>query len=1587
MKIIFLLVSITFSFTASAVSYPVDDLPESAAQTWGSNKPNVDLSTSNAILNALDGNKLGYRNQDITNSSSSTCGSSNCVGVSNLRGDTPDWSIPSGAQTVTIQGNKTLDAGVYDATSSEVKLDGSTLTINGDVTLYVDKMTVVSSGNIVANNSATLVVVAVNSGETVSLKGSSSFKGHFFTRGFLELAENVTLTGTVTTDDLKIYDNAQLIGELPPEPPIQSCEVQGNKDFIATMTVSGSNTYQEFYFTNSSGNQRYQTLWYTQAINSDSDYIFNEQSLVPGGEYELRFDHDADSDKSYYYRRNSGDTNWEYITSDSTPIQNGNIVGEGDGVTSYECEEEDVTPPIEYSNDAQYEFGVASCSGGECQIDFKKEYEITPLVFVMPTANESALDSDAPASLYVESISKLNATIRQVRALSRDDSNRRWQSQPMTEVSYFVMEPGTQTIAGHRIVAGYTSTKAKAAKFSGNSSVSVNFSSFGFSQFIHRPVVLHQLQSRNNANWMTSGQLRPTRSGVRLFIELGASSNTIQQEETIAFLAAGPTNQPLVDGMYQFEFGTNTSVSQGEFTSFYDGCRRLKSTGLSSIDGILLKKQERAGTHGGWLRRCQLNSNQYSVVMDEDYTRRGHIVEDIGYFAFEKNIELPPVCSVTPFAVQSWDHSSKLSWTSNTQAIQINGTYSRSGAIGIRLDPSNNIQGNDSQCDGSSCVESDALYVSSPDVISVDWPVNQNFQPGSGQHQLSDNQAYNTVTSSGGGTITLTGGFYRIEHLEIIAGSRMNLTQDTEIVVNTFTLTDSSTFNTNGHSLRVWAENNGASKASVSVADNLNADVFSRDSVTVSSGRGVINGRVTAFDVTLSPDGKIINNDLSCPVETSDYEVVLSPEIDIALTCEAITATAKVYNNKVIDTSFNGTVTLSSNGNTLDTAMAQSGVATFSVDSNVVQTIDAMASITITGKDYVSNAVNYQFVPERFEILPTPLNLIAGRSQAIAISPLECDAGGTPISDTSYLGDSEVSLSNVSYIYPSSPLNSASIEILDKNGDWVGSPSAGVTPLELTFVSENGKVVANSEIKYAESGQATFTLSDKQCITDEDGVEKCKEYTGTKEVKSRPWTFAVCSPPSINGTDGDSTGGFGFMPARESFSLNVKPVVWSAALDVNVDSNVNGQTGPLRLFQKRSNSPFCSLATTENFYVDDSATNTSVELVHSLATPSNGNAGVMSGGDAIDNHSTTTELEFTNLSVTEVGSFHFQAQSNNTFYDAIEGGIDPGARELGRFYPRYFQVVGEDWDYFGAQTAFNYMNQNFDKVSFDVEALSGGTSPQAIENYQHFDSVVQARFNLYDNVMPNRLRFPDFGHATWAGTDQSIGIFSATPTGHCSDGNANSLCWVKADTAMGYEDGPFNDGAGSESTDIRIALESSLDPVEFWDDGDQLESQPVLRFGRVALDSVGGTVNSTLKVPLRVEFWNGERFIASDLGSDGDSTTEVQSVNNSSGNVDIWVEENQTADTLTFSGSGTVVDGELNNITVTHSTQVRQQTQMWLELDSGANDMSWLRYNWASPQATSDRNGEQDPSTVVTFGIYRGNDRVIYRGESGLTGQ
>ena len=162
----------------------------------------------------------------------------------------------------------------------------------------------------------------------------------------------------------------------------------------------------------------------------------------------------------------------------------------------------------------------------------------------------------------------------------------------------------------------------------------------------------------------------------------------------------------------------------------------------------------------------------------------------------------------------------------------------------------------------------------------------------------------------------------------------------------------------------------------------------------------------------------------------------------------------------------------------------------------------------------------------------------------------------------------------------------------------------------------------------------------------------------------------------------------------------------------------------------------------------------------------------------------------------------------------------------------------------------------------------------------------------------------------------------------------------------------------------------------------------------MALDDIGGNSGSTLTIPLRAEFWDGRAFVVNedDERSIFNGSKACQQV--------IWHSDSATTTLASLNGSGSVDDGEAevtaNQNTPAGSDVPREQVRLWLRMGGSKpnkkmseNDIScstdyeeqpWLQYNWRQL-------GDEDPSTVVTFGIYRGNDRVIYRGESGLTGQ
>ncbi|MCC4225435.1 MSHA biogenesis protein MshQ [Vibrio campbellii] len=385
-----------------------------------------------------------------------------------------------------------------------------------------------------------------------------------------------------------------------------------------------------------------------------------------------------------------------------------------------------------------------------------------------------------------------------------------------------------------------------------------------------------------------------------------------------------------------------------------------------------------------------------------------------------------------------------------------------------------------------------------------------------------------------------------------------------------------------------------------------------------------------------------------------------------------------------------------------------------------------------------------------------------------------------------------------------------------------------------------------------------------------------------------------------------------------------------------------------------------------------------LSVAHKVTYPTTGalSAGVL-GKDVYDHDTPTNAKDSIEQSVSEVGAFEFTVTPPEAYLGSKAFVIEPAKGVIGRIYPKYFKVYPDenaDWDYPNGQS-FAYMNQPFGVSKFYVEALN--TSKGALTNYSYFDDSLLAKFNLYESgSYTSRFSSVKTYSGTWKENSgqslvdsRSVGIY----TGSSSDG-----LLVAKGSGSHYPDGPFNLFEQGKDTLISITGSSaSKDPVTVIESDSVLAPQPDIRFGRVDLDDVGGNQGSTLHVPLRVEFWNGSRFIA----NPDDSQTDVKGV--TAAETHIWpTGTDAVPKTVTLGAGGKVSEGYSRTVTAKEAESYRQQTRVWLDLDASANGLPWLKYNWEKDNA-----GEENPSSVVTFGIHRGNDRVIYRGEPGLTGQ
>ncbi|WP_240911913.1 DUF6701 domain-containing protein [Vibrio sp. HDW18] len=768
-------------------------------------------------------------------------------------------------------------------------------------------------------------------------------------------------------------------------------------------------------------------------------------------------------------------------------------------------------------------------------------------------------------------------------------------------------------------------------------------------------------------------------------------------------------------------------------------------------------------------------------------------------------------------------------------------------------------------------------------------------------------------------------------------------------------------------------------------------------------------GAVTTNHLTLKNNAKIIGKS-SCIGGKDNYQLQLTPTHDYSLICQTQRLKFQVQDSKGQSTgSFSGTINITKPANanlTLVDGKGTGGSGSYKPNANGElwfslslpkgsgsQIVPIEGVLNPQGSS--SNVTGtYHFVPYKFAAKDQ--YVIANKPQAVEVKVLACNDGGNVV-DVNYNGTPQV------------------------RSAWV-APSSAEAQGDLTFTPLFTQGVANSELTMEDSGHQTVALEDASfdcsALGDDCPIDGKASLKGSFSVYSRPWTFTICSTENtdLDRATGTSSEGPGFLAAGQAFDAQVIPIKY--------------QEDGLTTGEILSTGKLCKEAKfTSNFFIKDDSneqTNKLVQLSSVVASPTEPRSSdlLMSSdeeGLSKDRVNSNQKYLFSHLYWSDVGSLKVMAAMAG--YDAeceAPSGLAAwynctqlGYRQIGRFYPAWLKIISNDWDYATDHNNFVYMDQLI-PYRFVVEAQNTGGEPT--RNYSQFADELIADVKLLavdsdGNEWDTRVE--GYASQLWDGSETDASKWSEAQLFVTS--HFKFLKYKVADVPYTtVADGPYQSGFGlrvSDKVDGVDFIEPDLDLKSsgtLIDTGKSFATQPDIRYGRMVMEDVGGTSVSQIAVPLRVEYWQGSRFITNRDDSGSVYATPKYYICQQT----LWPSPSNSSN-AELSGSDTppwtnVAQGQSKQLVAEpHAIQdaqgLREQIRFWLRLDNEQTNLDdnkrspqvgdegvrcgtqytsqpWLQYNWFA-------RGDEDPSAVVTFGIHRGNDKIIFRGETRLSGQ
>ena len=131
-----------------------------------------------------------------------------------------------------------------------------------------------------------------------------------------------------------------------------------------------------------------------------------------------------------------------------------------------------------------------------------------------------------------------------------------------------------------------------------------------------------------------------------------------------------------------------------------------------------------------------------------------------------------------------------------------------------------------------------------------------------------------------------------------------------------------------------------------------------------------------------------------------------------------------------------------------------------------------------------------------------------------------------------------------------------------------------------------------------------------------------------------------------------------------------------------------------------------------------------------------------------------------------------------------------------------------------------------------------------------------------------------------------------------------------------------------------------------------------IRFGRLVLENSFGPEISSLPQPMQIEHFDGTNYIV----SENNNCVTYDASNITLSNISL-----NPALTGAAGGNGNFIGGETRAVELTAPGAGNTG-----EVGVVYSTFDWLRFDWGNTDSY-----DQDPSAIATFGLYRGNDRII----------